>query len=71
MASSSQVTPDTLITIKVNVDGTPRRFKLPLRDVGVNVFESKVGWTTPRYPPSVDRLVLGVTDNILDSCDMP
>ncbi|KAK4138843.1 hypothetical protein BT67DRAFT_24660 [Trichocladium antarcticum] len=42
MASSSQVTPDTLITIKVNVDGKPRRFKLPLRDVGVNVFESKL-----------------------------
>ncbi|GAB1315092.1 hypothetical protein MFIFM68171_05302 [Madurella fahalii] len=42
MASTSQVTPDTLVTIKVNVDGTARRFKLPLRDVGVNVLESKL-----------------------------
>jgi len=42
MASAAQVTPDTPVTIKVNVDGVPRRFKLPLRDVGVNVLESKL-----------------------------
>jgi len=42
MASAAQATPDTPVTIKVNVDGVPRRFKLPLRDVGVNVLESKV-----------------------------
>jgi hypothetical protein len=37
-----QVTPDTLITFKVSLDGSPRRFKLPLRDVGINVLEGKV-----------------------------
>jgi hypothetical protein len=44
MASQAPVTttPDTMITVKVNIDGTVRRFKLPLRDVGVNTFESKV-----------------------------
>jgi hypothetical protein len=43
MASAAPVSPDTPITIKVSVDGASRRFKLPLRDVGVNVLEPKVG----------------------------
>ncbi|KAI0002753.1 hypothetical protein F4779DRAFT_602843 [Xylariaceae sp. FL0662B] len=43
MASSSSVaTPDTLITLKVNYDGVTRRFKLPLRDLGVNTLEDKL-----------------------------
>ncbi|KAL2130603.1 hypothetical protein VTI74DRAFT_6187 [Chaetomium olivicolor] len=42
MASGAQVSPDTLITVKANVDGVARRFKLPLRDVGINVLESKL-----------------------------
>lgn len=42
MASTVQPAPETPVTIKVNIDGTPRRFKLPLRDVGINVLESKV-----------------------------
>ncbi|KAI0538816.1 hypothetical protein GGR58DRAFT_466878 [Xylaria digitata] len=43
MASSSvATTADTLINLKVNLDGTTRRFKLPLRDLGANVFEDKL-----------------------------
>lgn len=42
MATTSQVSPDTLVTIKVNVQGSARRFKLPLRDVGINVLETKL-----------------------------
>jgi next-to-BRCA1 protein 1 len=49
MASAVQTTPDTPVTIKVNIDGVARRFKLPLRDVGVNVLETKVcGWLVAR-----------------------
>ena len=86
MASSSPVTPDTLVTIKVNLDGAPRRFKLPLRDVGINVLESKVRWNfrplllwnTPRHPSCFDKTHrsprcsnhLNLTDNMLNSCDM-
>jgi len=42
MASAVQATPDTPVTIKVNLDGVSRRFKLQLRDVGINSFETKV-----------------------------
>ncbi|KAI1497107.1 hypothetical protein F5X99DRAFT_34059 [Biscogniauxia marginata] len=42
MASSSATTPDTLITLKVSFDGITRRFKLPLRDLGVNSLENKL-----------------------------
>lgn len=33
---------DTLVTLKVNIDGTNRRFKLPLRDLGANTLPDKV-----------------------------
>ncbi|KAI1336805.1 hypothetical protein F5Y15DRAFT_195448 [Xylariaceae sp. FL0016] len=42
MASSSMTTPDTLITLKVNLDGVTRRTKLPLRDLGAHTLEDKV-----------------------------
>ena len=51
MASAAQTTPDTPVTVKVNIDGVARRFKLPLRDVGINVLESKVSATTSRLRP--------------------
>jgi len=34
--------PDTLITIKIAFDGSNRKFKLALRDLGVAVFSDKV-----------------------------
>lgn len=36
------VGPDTLITVKVIVDKTNRRFKLALRDLGAHVLPQKV-----------------------------
>ncbi|KAK4121410.1 hypothetical protein N657DRAFT_128434 [Parathielavia appendiculata] len=42
MASAAQVSPETPITFKVIIDGQTRRFKLPLRDVGINVLESRL-----------------------------
>ncbi|KAI1429170.1 hypothetical protein F5Y12DRAFT_710384 [Xylaria sp. FL1777] len=43
MASSSvPPTADTPINLKISIDGATRRFKLPLRDLGANVFEDKL-----------------------------
>jgi next-to-BRCA1 protein 1 len=42
MASAAQADPDTPITVKVSLDGHPRRFKLALRDVGIHVLETKL-----------------------------
>jgi next to BRCA1 gene 1 protein len=44
MASSSSAVAvaDTLIGIKVQFNDATSRFKLPLRDLGSNVFEDKV-----------------------------
>ena len=44
MASSSAATPDTLITLKVNFDGATRRFKVPLRELGLGALEDKVSF---------------------------
>ncbi|KAK5663049.1 hypothetical protein OQA88_6465 [Cercophora sp. LCS_1] len=41
MASSS-TTPDTQITVKILLDGVSRRYKLPMRDLGINVLENKL-----------------------------
>lgn len=35
-------TPDTLISVKVAIDGTNRKFKFPLRDLGAHVFPAKL-----------------------------
>jgi len=42
MASSSAMNPDTLVTLKINIDGNNRRFKLPLRDLGASTLPEKV-----------------------------
>lgn len=41
-AHPGPVGPDTLITVKVIIDGTNRRFKLALRDLGANTLPQKV-----------------------------
>ncbi|KAI0971566.1 hypothetical protein F4678DRAFT_472526 [Xylaria arbuscula] len=41
-SSSATLNGDAPINLKINFDGTTRRFKLPLRDVGANVFEDKI-----------------------------
>nr|URN46144.1 Nbr1 [Thermochaetoides thermophila] len=57
-----QVTPDTLITFKVSLDGSPRRFKLPLRDVGINVLEGKLR-AALNIPPEVDAVFERFSDS--------
>ncbi|KAK3326393.1 hypothetical protein B0H66DRAFT_158821 [Apodospora peruviana] len=42
MATVQTTSPDTLVTFKVNIDGVNRRFKLPLRELGINVLEDKL-----------------------------
>lgn len=42
MATNVPVTLDTLIVVKIQLQGTTRRFKVPLRDLGANVFPDKV-----------------------------
>ncbi|KAF2758311.1 hypothetical protein EJ05DRAFT_475638 [Pseudovirgaria hyperparasitica] len=42
MATQPSVTMDTLITIKVALEGSNRRFKIPLKDLGANVLENKL-----------------------------
>ena len=36
------VTLDTLIVVKIQLQNSTRRFKVPLRDLGANVFPDKV-----------------------------
>lgn len=42
MSSITAPTPDTLITLKINIEGSNRRFKLPLRDLSSNALPDKV-----------------------------
>lgn len=42
MASNVPVTLDTLITVKVSIQGSNRKFKIPLRDLGASTLPDKV-----------------------------
>lgn len=44
MATPAAAGPDTLVNIKVVIDGNTRRFKLALRDLGASSLENKVSW---------------------------
>ncbi|KAF7512698.1 hypothetical protein GJ744_000265 [Endocarpon pusillum] len=50
---SAPVGPDTLITVKVSIDGTNRRFKLALRDLGAHVLPQKLRFLLS-IPPDTD-----------------
>ncbi|TVY28460.1 Next to BRCA1 gene 1 protein [Lachnellula hyalina] len=52
MASSPATNPDTLVTLKVNVEGTNRRFKLPLRDLGASTLPDKLRFLLAVAPSS-------------------
>lgn len=61
MASSAPATPDTLVTLKVNFQGSTRRFKLPLRDLGASSLEDKVRhaiYQRPRHLHCRFRLIV-------------
>ncbi|KAG0651986.1 ZZ-type zinc finger-containing [Hyphodiscus hymeniophilus] len=42
MASTSATNPDTLVTLKINIEGSNRRFKLPLRELGATTLPDKL-----------------------------
>ena len=42
MATSVAMSPDILITIKLQIGSENRRFKLPLKDLGANILPDKV-----------------------------
>jgi len=52
MASTSTTNPDTLVTLKVNIDGSNRRFKLPLRDLGASTLPEKLRFLLAIPPTS-------------------
>lgn len=47
--AGNSVTPDTLITIKISVNDSLKKLKLPLKDLGANVLIDKV--CQPDTPP--------------------
>lgn len=49
MASTSATNPDTLVTLKINIEGTNRRYKLPLRDLGASTLPDKVRESVTPY----------------------
>lgn len=53
---SGPVGPDTLITVKVIIDGQNRRFKLALRDLGANTLPQRV--SSDLLVPAVFRFSL-------------
>lgn len=40
---------DTLVTLKINIEGSNRRFKLPLRDLGASTLPDKVRRGSTRH----------------------
>ncbi|KAK3942328.1 next to BRCA1 gene 1 protein [Diplogelasinospora grovesii] len=62
MASSTPTSADTLVTIKVNLDGAVRRFKLPLRELGPNALENKLR-NILSIPPTAEALIERYSDS--------
>lgn len=57
MASTMAVGPEIMVTLKVNIEGNNKRFKLPLRDLNATVLPDKVRG----YLSSPARLYDGLT----------
>ncbi|KAI1303440.1 hypothetical protein F5Y03DRAFT_385061 [Xylaria venustula] len=67
-SSSAAVTGDAPINLKINFNGTTRRFKLPLRDVGANVFEDKIRGLlniSPDTPTIIERYSDSATSYVI------
>lgn len=52
MASSAATNQDTLVTLKINIEGSNRRFKLPLRDLGASTLPDKLRFLLAIPPTS-------------------
>jgi hypothetical protein len=59
--ASSAINPDTLVTLKVNVEGTNRRFKLPLRDLRANSLPDKVRVYDATADPITNEALTGAS----------
>ncbi|KAF7870556.1 hypothetical protein EAF04_004300 [Stromatinia cepivora] len=71
MASITAPTPDTLVTLKINIEGSNRRFKLPLRDLGASTLPDKLRYLLA-IPPTSEAIFERYSDSaaafiILDS----
>lgn len=71
MSSAAAAGPDTLVTLKVSLNGNTRRFKLPLRDLEASTLEPKLR-TVLALPSECDCLIERYSDSagayiVLDS----
>ncbi|KAF4633051.1 hypothetical protein G7Y89_g5075 [Cudoniella acicularis] len=62
MASTTATNPDTLVTLKVNIEGSNRRFKLPLRDLGASTLPDKLRFLLA-IPPSSEAIFERYSDS--------
>ncbi|KAH6674313.1 putative next to BRCA1 gene 1 protein [Halenospora varia] len=62
MASTTATNPDTLVTLKVNLEGSNRRFKLPLRDLGASTLPDKLRFLLA-IPPSAEAIFERYSDS--------
>ncbi|ESZ91382.1 ZZ type zinc finger domain-containing protein [Sclerotinia borealis F-4128] len=62
MASIPATTPDTIITLKVNIEGSNRRFKLPLRDLGASSLPDKLRYLLA-IPPTSEAIFERYSDS--------
>ncbi|KAL3424571.1 hypothetical protein PVAG01_03852 [Phlyctema vagabunda] len=62
MASPSTATPDTLVTLKINVDGSNRRFKLPLRELVPGTLPDKLRFLL-NVPPTSEAVFERYSDS--------
>jgi len=62
MASNSATNPDTLVTLKINIEGTNRRFKLPLRDLGASTLPDKLRFLLA-IPPTSEAIFERYSDS--------
>ncbi|PVH85269.1 hypothetical protein DL98DRAFT_55242 [Cadophora sp. DSE1049] len=62
MASTTPTTADTLVTLKINIEGTNRRFKLPLRDLVPSTLPDKLRFLLA-IPPSSEAIFERYSDS--------
>jgi len=62
MASTSATNPDTLVVLKINIDGSNRKFKLPLRDLGASSLPDKLRFLL-NIPPSSQAIFERYSDS--------
>ncbi|KAF8865095.1 hypothetical protein BDZ45DRAFT_701494 [Acephala macrosclerotiorum] len=62
MASTSATNQDTLVTLKINIEGANRRFKLPLKDLNASTLPDKLRFLLS-IPPSSEAVFERYSDS--------